>query len=147
MRISDEELDNMFRVAGVTRSAMYDALRTMGAKAIKPAFRSGWSEPNPTRGACYFVSEFAYFYLSPKGTVPCSLVIPGDPGLHRFLRYPTGTIIDLTAEQFPDYALIRSLYPNAKTSYFLQTACTGPSKRARTLAGLLGFTEYWKASC
>lgn len=135
----------MFQAAGITKDALYAALRTMGPKALKPAFRSGWSEENPTFCSCYFVSEFAYFYLAPKGTKPYSVKVPGDPGTHRFLMWPNGQIIDLTAEQFPDYELVKSVYPNAKVTMFMQTGCKGPSERAKDLADLLGYNvATWK---
>jgi len=143
VKITPNELDVMCQTAGITKDALYTALRTMGPKVIKPAFRSGWSDSNPVFCTCYFVSEFAYFYLAPKGTIPYSVKVPGDPGLHRFLKYPTGAIIDLTAEQFPDYDLVKSLYPVAKVTYFMQTGCTGPSKRAQQLATLLGVPTSW----
>jgi hypothetical protein len=134
----------MFRAAGVSRDNLYTALRQMGSKAIKPAFRAGWSEDVPTWCTCYFVSEMAYWYLAPKGTTPYSVKVPGDPGTHRFLMYPDGTIIDLTAEQFPDYELVKSVYSNAKVTPFMQTGCKGPSKRAKELAILLGYTWEWR---
>lgn len=135
----------MFQAAGLSKEALYTALRTMGPKAIKPAFRGGWSESNPVWCTCYFVSEFAYFYLAPKGTKAYSVKVPGDPGTHRFLMWPNGIIVDLTAEQFPDYELVKSVYPNAKVTMFMQTGCKGPSQRARELARLLGYSEgAWK---
>lgn len=129
----------MFAQAGVNRERLLDALRQMGKKHLKKkSFKDIWSEKNPTRNYCYVVSEFVYYYLAPNGTVPYALVVPGDEGLHRFLKYPEDYdphIIDLTCDQFSDYSLID--YSKAKVCYFLQTACTGPSKRARILAELM----------
>lgn len=141
MKVNLDILDKMFEVAQLSKDELYTALRKMGAKAIKPAFRGGWSDAVPTWCTCYFVSEFAYFYLAPKGTKPYSVKVPGDPGTHRFLKWPTGEIVDLTAEQFPDYELVKSVYPLAKVTMFMQTGCVGPSQRAKQLAGLLGFNE------
>lgn len=145
MRVSLFVLDEMFQAAGITKDALYTALRTMGPKALKPAFRNGWSEEFPVWCTCYFCAEMVYWYLAPKGTTPYSVKVPGDPGLHRFLMWPGGRIVDLTAEQFPDYELVKSAYPNAKVTMFMQTACKGPSKRARDLAELLGIDPgAWK---
>ncbi|MGH7889611.1 MAG: hypothetical protein ACRENF_03570, partial [Thermodesulfobacteriota bacterium] len=121
----------MFQAAGLTKQALYDALRKMGAKALKPSFRFGWSEDNPVFCTCYFVSEMAYWYIAPKGTIPYSMKVPGDPGTHRFLMWPDGTIVDLTCEQFPNYALVD--YQTAKVTPFMQTGGVGPSKRAKEL--------------
>jgi hypothetical protein len=131
----------MFETADLSKDELYDALRKMGAKAIKPKFRFGWSEEVPTWCTCYFVSEFAYFYLAPKGTKPYSVKVPGDPGTHRFLMWPDSIIVDLTAEQFPDYGLVRTAYSKARVTMFMQTGCVGPSQRAKELAGILGFNE------
>ncbi len=141
MRISKEILDGMFHIARLSKDELYTALRKMGPKAIKPAFRGGWSEQMPVWCSCYFCSEFIYFYLAPKGTKPYSVKVPGDPGTHRFLKWPNGEIVDLTAEQFPNYELVKSVYPNAKVTMFMQTGCVGPSQRAKQLSGLLGFNE------
>ena len=139
MRVNLNVLNEMFEVAGLSKTDLYYALRKMGPKAIKPAFRGGWSEALPVWCTCYFVSEFAYFYLAPKGTTPYSVKVPGDPGTHRFLMWPDGRIVDLTAEQFPDYELVKSVYPNARVTMFMQTGCKGPSQRAQQLADLLGY--------
>jgi hypothetical protein len=145
MRINLVELDQMFETADLSKEELYNALRKMGPKAIRPAFRGGWSESNPVWCTCYFVSEFAYFYLAPKGTKAYSVKVPGDPGTHRFLMWPDGRIVDLTAEQFPNYELVKSVYPNAKVTAFMQTGCKGPSVRAKELAGHLGYNlATWK---
>lgn len=141
MRISKEVLDGMFEIAQLSKDELYAALRKMGVKAVKPAFRSGWSESNPTFCSCYFVSEFSYFYLAPPGTKPYSVKVPGDPGTHRFLMWPDGQIVDLTAEQFPDYELVKEVYQSARVTMFMQTGCKGPSKRAKELAVLLGLND------
>lgn len=145
MRVNLKVLNEMFVTAGLSKDSLHGALRKMGPKALKPMFRSGWSEEFPTWCTCYFVSEFAYFYLAPKGTTPYSVKVPGDPGTHRFLMWPNGFIVDLTCDQFPDYELVKSVYPNAKHTMFMQTACKGPSKRAKDLAQLLGIDpKTWK---
>jgi hypothetical protein len=139
--VSEPRLASMFARVSFTKDQLYTALRTMGPKAIKPAFRAGWSHELPTYCTCYFVAEMVYFYAAPQGTKPYAVHVPGDPGFHRFLKYPNGLIVDLTAEQFPDYRLVEAAYPFAKVTMFMQTGGPGPSKRARTLATLLGYTE------
>lgn len=112
----------------------------MGKKYIRgKLLKEQWTEDNPTKNYCYVVSEFVYWYQAPRGTIPYKVNVPGDDGLHRFLRWPCGTIIDLTVEQFPDYSLVD--YDKGKVQYFMQIARKGPSKRARHLAKLMGFKE------
>lgn len=137
MRIPDGELNKMFILVGISKELLHEALRKMGTYSLKPYMREGWSEVYPTYGYCYVVSEFIYWYVAPKGTKPYSVKVPGDPGTHRFLRWPDTTIIDLTCDQFPNYALVP--YEKAKVTPFMQTGCKGPSKRAKELAQLLGY--------
>lgn len=139
MRVNQDVLNEMFATADLSKEDLYNALRKMGVKAVKPAMRGGWSDSLPVWCTCYFVSEFAYFYLAPKGTKPYSVKVPGDPGTHRFLLWPDGKIVDLTCEQFSDYELVKSVYPNAKVTMFMQTGCKGPSSRAKELADILGY--------
>ncbi|MFM7855682.1 MAG: hypothetical protein ACKO96_28070, partial [Flammeovirgaceae bacterium] len=93
---------------------------------------------NPTRNFCYVVSEFVYHYIAPRGSKPYGLRIEGDASLHRFVKWPDGTIVDLTCDQFPDYSLVR--YENAKITPFMPVSGKSqPSKRAKHLAQLMGF--------
>lgn len=144
MKVSPDKLNSMFELAGINKDHLYAALRTMGTKHLKPMMRPGWSDDNPAWGYCYVVSEMTYFYCAPKGTIPYLVKVPGDPGTHRFLLWPDGQIVDLTCEQFPDYSLVN--YANARVSYFMQSGCTGPSKRAQQVATLLGldYTQWRK---
>ena len=137
-RINPSKLQQMFEHAGLDKAKLHDALRTMGPKALKSKeMRENWTPEIPTWCTCYFTSEFVYYYVAPAGTIPYSLKVPGDPGTHRFLRWSDGTIIDLTCDQFPCYNLVD--YSKAKVTYFMQTGCKGPSKRARELARLMGY--------
>jgi len=137
MKINPSRLNTMFKFAGVDKTKLYTALRTMGKKHLKKEMRDGWTEENPTRCYCYVVSEFVYWYVSPPGTIPYSLNIVDDPWIHRYLRWPDGTVVDLTAEQFDNYQNLD--YNGGKRRMFLQTGCKGPSKRARMLAELMGY--------
>ena len=136
MRISEKKLQSMFEVAGIEKSVLHDALLQMGRKYLKTKqMKDAWSEDNPTKNYCYVIAEFVYYYLAPKGTIPYKLPnIPGDDGLHRFLKWPDGTIVDLAVDQFPNYEDVN--YEEGKVCYFMQTAVKGPSKRARLLAEL-----------
>lgn len=138
MKIDNHKLDEMFRVAGVDKKQLYDVLRKMGRKAIKTKeMKDGWSEDNPTYCTCYFVTEWFYYYGAPLGSKPYAVKVPGDPGLHRFVKTPYGYVIDLTAEQFSNYEDVD--YSAGKPSYFLQTGRKGPSARARKIQELLGY--------
>jgi hypothetical protein len=137
MKIDQDRLDAMFDFAGINKEKLYDSLRTMGIKQLKKEMRDGWSPNNPTRCFCYVVSEFVYWYVAPNGTIACSVGVPGDPWIHRYLRWPDNTVVDLTAEQFDNHELVD--YNLGKRRMFLQTGCKGPSKRARMLAELMGY--------
>jgi hypothetical protein len=79
-----------------------------------------------------------FYFLAPPGSKPYKLAdIPGDDGLHRFIRWPDGTIVDLTVDQFPNYEDVD--YEKGKVCYFMTNQYNkGPSKRARLLAELCG---------
>ena len=136
MKIGNEKLKSMFKVEGIKKSVLHKALLQMGTKQLKTKqMRDAWSEDNPTKNYCYVVSEMVFYYLAPPGSKPYKLPnIPGDDGLHRFLKWPDGTIVDLTVDQFPNYEDVN--YENGKVCYFMQTGVKGPSKRARLLAEL-----------
>ena len=136
MRISEDKLQSMFEVAGIEKKVLHKALLKMGRKELKTKLmRDAWSEENPTKNYCYVVSEMVFYFLAPPGSKPYKLAgIPGDDGLHRFLKWPDGTIIDLTVDQFSNYEDVN--YENGKVCYFMQTGVKGPSRRARLLAEL-----------
>lgn len=138
MRIREEDLLKMFSIAGIEKEVLHKALIQMGKKNLKTKLmRDKWTEQNPTKNYCYVIAEFVYYYLAPEGTVPYKLAgIPGDDGLHRFLKWPDGSIVDLAVDQFPNYEDVD--YNKGRVCYFLQTGCKGPSKRARLLAELCG---------
>ena len=69
----------MFRLAGIEKEKLHEALIKMGKKHLKTkAMKDNWSEDNPTKNYCYVIAEFVYYYLSPKGSKPFKL--PGIPG-------------------------------------------------------------------
>ena len=139
MRIKEKELQKMFDKAGVTKAQLHEALKTMGKKHLKTKLmKDAWTMDNPTKNYCYVVSEFVYYYLSPPGSKPYKLAgIPGDDGLHRFIKWPDDTIVDLSVDQFDNYEDVD--YSQAKVCYFMTNQYNkGPSKRARILAELMG---------
>ena len=138
MRIDSDKLNEMFDKLNVSKDSLYSSLIKMGKKNLRSKeMKDNWSEDNPTYCYCYVVAEMLFWYVCPSDSKPYKLNVPGDPGLHRFIKLVDGTIIDLTAEQFPNYEDVN--YENGKVSYFLQTGCKGPSKRAKMLAELMGY--------
>ena len=139
MKISTTHLEEMFAVAGLRRDVLHDALRQMGPAFLhKPAYRAEWSPENPTRNFCYVVSEFVYYYLAPRGSKACGLTVPGEEALHRFVKWPDQTIVDLTCDQFSDYSLLD--YSRAVVRPFLPVKGKAqPSRRAQHLAQVLGY--------
>lgn len=148
MRIDEIKHDKMFVLAGVSKTTLHDALRTMGTKHLKDErMRKMWRPETPTINYCYTVCEFVYWYVLRDMRDSWSSYItdiPSLPGIkHWFLRDYLGVIIDLTADQFDNHNEID--YNNATCGAFLQTGVIGPSRRARMLAKLMGRAENsWK---
>ena len=139
MRVPEDKLQSMFQFAGLNKEELHSSLLEMGPKFLhSKKMKQEYDPSNPTRNFCYVVSEFIYHYIAPKGSKPYGLVIPGDESLHRFVKWPDGTIVDLTCDQFEDYSVVN--YDNAKVRTFLPVnGKSQPSKRARHLAMLMGF--------
>lgn len=139
MKISNAEIEKMFEIANLNRKYLLNALIEMGPKFLhNKKMKEEYDVNNPTRNFCYVVSEFVYYYIAPEGSKPYGLRIEGDESLHRFVKWPDGRIVDLTCDQFPDYSKV--VYQNAKVTNFLPVSGKWqPSKRARHLAGLLGY--------
>lgn len=134
MRIKTEVLDAMFKMAKVDKAAMYAALIEMGPKELKAPLRKDWSPENPTRNFCYVIAEFTLHFGAPSGSKAQSLVIPGDVAKHYYVLTPFGNVLDLAAEQFPDYSVVD--YTAAKKANFMFPS---PSRRSRRLAELMGY--------
>lgn len=144
-RISDSELNEMFGRANVNKDMLRDSLRKMGTKYLKnERMRKMWNPSIPTINYCYVVSEFVYWYaLKDKQSrlLVMTTKIPSKPGItHWFLQYKRGNLIDLTADQFENWEEI-DYADGASKRFFLQTGHTGPSKRAKILAELMGYNE------
>ena len=141
MKISEERLQEMYKLAGVTKERFHKSLRCMGTQHLKTKLmKESWSEDNPTKNYCYVIAEFVYYYLSPRGSKPYKLPgIPGDDGLHRFIMWPDYSIVDLAVDQFPNFEDID--YTQAKKCYFMYNTQgnPGPSQRTRLLGKLMGF--------
>lgn len=140
MRISEERLQEMYELAGVTKERLHESLKIMGTNHLKTKLmKEAWSEDNPTKNYCYVIAEFVYYYLSPRGSKPYKLSdIPGDDGLHRFIMWPDYSIVDLAVDQFPNFEDID--YTQAKKCYFMYNTQgnPGPSNRTRLLGELMG---------
>ena len=144
-------LDRSFTTAGVSRDVLHDILRQLCPAALKgynadatKQMRAEWRAENPTRFCCYFVSEMVFWYCAPVGSVPMGVPVDGDASPHRYTRWPDGTLVDLTCDQFGDFDIER--YRLGKPLQYLQTGGKGPSQRARDLASRLGKTEIiWKS--
>ena len=141
MRITDNEIEKMFKIANLNRKDLLNALIEMGSKFLhNKKMKDEYDINIPTRNFCYVVSEFVYYYIAPEGSKPYGLRIDGDESLHRFLKWPDGEIVDLTCDQFIDYSKV--VYDKAKITPFLSVSGKRqPSKRARHLAGLLKYEK------
>jgi hypothetical protein len=128
---------NPYEQAGVPRATLHRALRQLGPGALKAGLRAAWSSDNPTKNYCYYVTEMLFRYAPAcKGYLPYVLKIERERELHRFLRHPDGSIMDLTAEQFGGRALD---YGPAQQQNF-----RSPSRLAHELAELCGLEpEPW----
>lgn len=146
MRISDTELDKMYRKVGFDKKTLHSALIKMGKKHLKTKqMRDSWSTENPTKNYCYVISEFVYYYLTNKNSTPYKLPnIPNDDGLHRFVKLEDGTIIDLAVEQFENYEDVD--YSKSSICYFIQNKYlkNRPSKRTRILGELCGYGNLYR---
>lgn len=134
-KISSERSQEMFDLAGVDRDAFMRAMVRMGPSNLKTAqMRREYDESNPTRNYCYVVAEWVkYFVFDPKEKTVTAwkLEVEGYDTFHNFIRvgqpYGKIEIIDLSAEQFPDYSKVD--YDKATRTTFMMA----PSKRARLL--------------
>jgi hypothetical protein len=114
-RIDQTNLDQMFTRAGVDKQKLYDSLRTMGLKEIRKDLRKYWTPDNPTRMFCYVIAEFVYHFVAVPDSQAFRLSIPAEPAEHSFVRWPDGALVDLAAEQFPDYSVVK--YDEAKRPF------------------------------
>lgn len=76
--------------------------RALGPDLLSPAYRSHWSEANPTAGLCSVACEAAWFVLGgpSSGWVP-HVVRDGDQGTHWWLQHAhTGERFDPTQAQY-----------------------------------------------
>jgi hypothetical protein len=147
LRISNEKLDEMFLAVGVSRDNLHSCLRTMGTEYLfNQQMKDMWKPEFPSINYCYTVCEYVYWYVCGATTEwdIRTTDIPSTPGIkHWFLRRQDGMIIDLTADQFDNYAEMN--YNDSRRSGFIQSGCIGPSKRARILATMMGHDEdSWK---
>lgn len=141
-QISIERLDEMFLRANLSREQLHDAYRALGGKLFRNyQFRKMWKPERPSLFQCYITSELIYWYTlaaEASSLSVCTTHIPSQPGVvHWFLVHRQKGIIDCTADQFDNYSEID--YTNSRKTFFLQSACVGPSSRAKLLAQQMGF--------
>lgn len=131
MKIQINELQKMYDTAGIDKNRLYKALLEWGNKGINGGkYKKEWSIDNPTKNYCYVVSEMVYNYFKTEGAIPMIVKVDGYDITHRYLLYPNNQIVDLTAEQFPDYEKVD--YSKGKKCNFLPTP-NGISLRAQKL--------------
>lgn len=130
MKITLERSLEMFKLAGIDRDAFLRAILRMGAKQLKTAqMRKEYDAENPTRNYCYVITEwlkYCVFGKDDKRVKAFKLEVEGYDTFHNFLTLD-GEIVDLSAEQFPDYSKV--VYANGKPTTYMMA----PSKRATLL--------------
>lgn len=109
---------------------LYDALRQMGKKHLKPQYKDDWTPERPTTGYCYVVAEVFYHCVAPEGS-KSYVMKTRENETHWFLRDPDGNVIDPTADQFDEPLDYEKGKPQAFMTQHL-------SKRGKILADLLG---------
>jgi len=119
----------------IDKENLYNALRQMGKKHLKPQYKDQWTPERPTTGYCYVVSEVLYHYKAPKGSKPWFIRISKNE-THWCIKLPNNKIIDLTKDQFDKNEHIP--YEKGKYKPFITKKI---SKRGKILADLLGFTK------
>jgi hypothetical protein len=147
LRIENKLLDEMFAIAGVSKDKLHSCLRIMGKEHLHDQrMKDMWKYEFPTINYCYTVCEYVYWYVFSAGSewdIRTTNILSAPRIKHWFLRRIDGQVVDLTADQFDDHSEIN--YNDSRRSGFLQSGCTGPSKRARILATLMGHDEHsWK---
>lgn len=139
-RIKVDKFKAMFEQAGIRRGDLLAALREMGPKHLKGGeLKKQWSTERPTRNYCYVVSEFLFWYVAPEGSEARTVNVEGDLAPHVYMHWPDGSVVDLTCDQFENIKAVK--YKESKRKTFMQSGGPGPSKRAKILAELLGYTD------
>lgn len=121
MKIPLEVSEAMYRHANVNRRDLHLALTRMAPHYLKGEFLKAWSSANPTRYFDYVVTEWLVHFRAPVGSFAFRVPVPGQDAKHYFVRWPDGTIVDLTAEQFDKWELVdyaearKASLPNALT--------------------------------
>ena len=100
--------------------------------------KDAWTMDNPTKIiVMLFLSLYIIIYHHQVLNLYKLAGIPGDDGLHRFIKCTDDTIVDLSVDQFDNYEDVD--YSQVKVCYFMTNQYNkGPSKRARILAELMG---------
>jgi len=108
------------RLIEIPIEGLDDALRQMGRKHLKPAYRDAWDSKNPRDGFCYVIAEVIFHYLNPGGFKP-RVINWHDGTTHWFLANDAGDIIDPgNPDAFP--------WPNYTDGVARHFLTKGPSK-------------------
>src|ERR1700721_1907991 len=124
IRISD------FEKAGINRQRLLASLQILGRRWLHHP-QQEWSFDNPTRNYCYVVTEFVARYFAPTGSTVWRIVILGDEYPNSFNRWPDGSVVDLTVEQFGFSEQLNYLV--RRKFHFTKQAGPQPSRRAQFL--------------
>jgi hypothetical protein len=131
MKIPLAVSEAMFKHARVNRDDLHLALKHMAPHYLKGEYLKAWSDGNPTRYFDYVVPEWLVHFRAPAGSFAFRVPVPGQDAKHYFVRWPDGTIVDLTAEQFEHWELVD--YAESKKASMPSVA----SSRARVLDTLV----------
>lgn len=121
----------MFKHAKVDRDDLHLALQHMAPHYLKGEYLKAWSDGNPTRFFDYVVTEWLVHFRAPVGSFAFRVPVPGQDAKHYFMRWPDGTIVDLTAEQFTEWELVD--YAESKKA----SMPASPTYRAKVLDTLM----------
>ena len=128
-----DELEEMFKLIGLEKEHLHNALLEMGKDYLKKSYKSQWTPERPTTGYCYIVSQVIHYCLFPNSKSWCMKL--KNNKTHWFIKLLDGTIIDLTADQFDETID----YSKAHQQNFMNNIFSNNSK---VLANKLGLCKF-----
>ncbi len=140
--VTDKLVNQMYRFAGVSKDKMLQTLLSLDPKkCLEKPYDKKWTKENPLYGYSYYIAEFLYYYVAPKGSLCKRLWYAQSRGgtLQQylwFIQWPDGTLIDLTVAQFkevPNYSLAKPAKFKSKTNKPLLTT--------KKIAEALGYSD------
>ena len=127
-----DELEEMFKLIGLEKEQLHNALREMGEDYLIEPYKSRWTPERPTTGYCHIVSQVVHYCLAPNSK--SWFMKLNDNEKHWFIKLFDGKIIDLTADQFDEPID----YSKARQQNFMRNIF---SKKSQVLANKLGLCE------